>query len=80
MKVSQSAIDNPRGRGLVKRHGDERGLSFAEAEKHFLGYISMRSWIDPTEIGDTCVFLASHAGRHISGQNLGVCGNIEWEI
>jgi NAD(P)-dependent dehydrogenase (short-subunit alcohol dehydrogenase family) len=78
--ILPGAIDNPRGRGLVKRHGDERGLSFAEAEKHFLGYISMRSWIDPTEIGDTCVFLASHAGRHISGQNLGVCGNIEWEI
>jgi len=55
------------------------GMTFEQAEAHFLGYISMRTWIDPTEIGDTAVFLASHAGRHISGQNLGVCGNIEWE-
>lgn len=78
--ILPGAIDNPRGRGLVKRFGEERGMTFEEAEAQFLGYISMRTWIDPNEIGDTCVFLASRAGRHISGQNLGVCGNIEWEI
>jgi len=78
--ILPGAIDNARGRGLVKRFGEERGMTFEEAEAQFLGYISMRTWIDPNEIGDSCVFLASHAGRHISGQNLGVCGNIEWEI
>jgi len=77
--ILPGAIDNPRGRNLVKRYGEERGMSFDEAEAHFLGYISMRTWIDPSEIGDTAVFLASQAGRHISGQHLGVCGNIEWE-
>jgi NAD(P)-dependent dehydrogenase (short-subunit alcohol dehydrogenase family) len=77
--ILPGAIDNERGRNLVRRYGEERGMSFAEAEAHFLGYISMRTWIDPSEIGDTAVFLASHAGRHISGQHLGVCGNIEWE-
>ena len=78
--ILPGAIDNPRGRGLVKRFGEERGMTFEQAEAQFLGYISMRTWIDPSEIGETAVFLASRAGRHISGQNLGVCGNLEWEI
>jgi NAD(P)-dependent dehydrogenase (short-subunit alcohol dehydrogenase family) len=78
--ILPGAIDNPRGRALVKRHGDERGLTFEEAEAELLGYVSMRTWIDPSEIGDTAVFLASRAGRHVSGQNIGVCGNFEWEI
>ncbi len=77
--ILPGAIDNPRGRGLIKRFGEERGLTFEEAEAQFLGYISMGTWIDPSEIGETAVFLASRAGRHISGQNLGVCGNLEWE-
>jgi NAD(P)-dependent dehydrogenase (short-subunit alcohol dehydrogenase family) len=72
-------IDNPRGRALVQRAADESGKSFAEFESEMLRYISMRTWIDPTEIGDTAVFLASHAGRHITGQYLGVCGGAEWE-
>jgi NAD(P)-dependent dehydrogenase (short-subunit alcohol dehydrogenase family) len=73
-------IDNARGRALIQRAADEAGKTFEQTEAEMLQYISMRCWIDPTEIGDTAVFLASHAARHISGQFLGVCGNIEWEI
>jgi NAD(P)-dependent dehydrogenase (short-subunit alcohol dehydrogenase family) len=72
-------IDNARGRSLVARAAQEAGKSFEEAEAEMLKYISLRCWIDPLEIADTALFFASHAGRHISGQFLGVCGNIEWE-
>jgi NAD(P)-dependent dehydrogenase (short-subunit alcohol dehydrogenase family) len=73
-------IDNARGRALVQRAADETGRDFAAAEADVLRYISLRSWIDPSEIGDAAIFLASHAGRHITGQSLGVCGNVEWEV
>jgi NAD(P)-dependent dehydrogenase (short-subunit alcohol dehydrogenase family) len=73
-------MDNDRGRALVQRMADESGRDFAAAEADMLRYISLRSWIDPSEIGDAAIFLASPAGRHITGQSLGVCGNVEWEI
>jgi len=73
-------IDNARGRALVQRAADDSGRDFATVETEVLRYISLRSWIDPTEIGDAAIFLASRAGRHITGQSLGVCGNVEWEI
>jgi len=72
-------IDNPRGRGLVENHASARGLTIEEAEADFLKYISMRSWITPGEVGDMATFLASPAARHVSGQSIGVCGNMEWE-
>ncbi|MEM7664008.1 MAG: SDR family oxidoreductase [Pseudomonadota bacterium] len=72
-------IANERGKALVKTYGDERGLPPERAEREFLSYFSMRSMIDPEEIAAVCVFLASNHGRHITGQSIGVDGNIEWE-
>lgn len=73
-------IDNERGRGILARQAAERGITEAEREAQFLEFISLKCWIDPTEVGDLAVFLASHAGRHITGQEIGMDGNVEWEI
>ena len=72
-------IDNPRGRGLVEQAAASEGRSVAEVEAEMLRFISMRCWIDPAEIGDLAVFLASRAARHITGQFIAVCGGAEWE-
>jgi NAD(P)-dependent dehydrogenase (short-subunit alcohol dehydrogenase family) len=73
-------IDNERGRGIVAGQAKERGITVAEREAEFLEFVSLRCWIDPTEVGDLAVFLASAAGRHITGQEIGMDGNVEWEI
>ncbi len=77
--ILPGAITNARGRRLVAMHAEEHGVSYEEAEAEFLGYISMRTWIDPAEIADTAFFLASAAGRHITAQKIAVSGNLEWE-
>ncbi|MBT5571837.1 MAG: SDR family oxidoreductase [Alphaproteobacteria bacterium] len=73
-------IDNERGRGIVANQAIERGITAEEREAEFLEFISLKCWIDPSEVGDLAVFLASHAGRHITGQDIGMDGNVEWEI
>lgn len=73
-------IDNERGRNILANQAKDKGVSFEDAEQDFLQFVSLRTWIDPTEVGDLAVFLASPAGRHISGQNIGMDGNLEWEI
>ncbi len=72
-------IDNARGRELVAVRAKSRGISAAEAEQDYLNYVSMRCWIDPAEVGDLAVFLASDQARHISGQFIAVDGHMEWE-
>lgn len=39
----------------------------------------MRTMVEPEDIAAAIVFLASPGGARISGQMLGVDGNIEWE-
>lgn len=73
------SIENERGRALLRKAAEKRGVTYEEALKQRLGYISMRTRIDPDEVGAAAVFLASDAARHISGQMLSVCGNVEWE-
>jgi NAD(P)-dependent dehydrogenase (short-subunit alcohol dehydrogenase family) len=72
-------IDNPRGRALIDRYARERSIDRETASKSFLSYVSMRTMIAPEEVADLCLFLAGPGGRHITGQAIGVCGNVEWE-
>ena len=39
----------------------------------------MRTMVEPEDVGRLAVFLASDEARHISGQEISVCGNLEWE-
>ena len=54
-----------------------RGISVEEQTAQFLSKVSLRTMIGADEIANMALFLASPAGRHISGQALSVCGNIE---
>jgi len=73
-------MDNPRGRALIDAHAREHGKAVADVEREFMSYISMRTMIQATEIGDMAVFLASDAARHVTAQQISVDGNMEWEI
>lgn len=72
-------IDNERGRHLVQKIADKDGVSYEEAEQESLKYISMRTWIQPSEIAEVAYFLSSNAGRHVTGQEISVDGLSEWE-
>lgn len=77
--VLPGAVDNPRGRRVLAAVAEKANISIEEAEARLLSHISMRTWVQPSEIAELVVFLASHAGRHITGQQIAVDGNVEWE-
>ncbi|RVQ68792.1 SDR family oxidoreductase [Croceicoccus ponticola] len=72
-------MDTTRMRGIMERIAGENGLTVAEVEASALKYISMRTKIQPAEIGEMAWFFASDAAHHITGQIVGVDGNAEWE-
>jgi len=73
-------IDNARMRSIIERKAQEQGRTPAEVKADYLRYISMRTAVEPDEIGATVAFLCSRDARHITGQLVGVDGNIEWEM
>lgn len=77
--VLPGMIDNERMRGIVARVAEQEGRRADEVETDYLKFISMRSKIAPEEIADMVLFLCSDGARHVSGQLIGVDGNIEWE-
>lgn len=72
-------IDNARMRGIVSQKARGEGLGDDQVLEGYLRYISMGCMIQPQEIADMVLFLASPAARHITGQLIGVDGNVEWE-
>ncbi|MNR17367.1 D-beta-hydroxybutyrate dehydrogenase [compost metagenome] len=51
------------------------GISEEEAlQRHILARQPLKRLLEPSEIGDSAVFLASHAARAITGESLSVSG------
>lgn len=77
--ILPGAVDNARGRRVLAAVAERASITVEEAEAALLRHISMRTWVQASEIADLAVFLASPAGRHITGQRIAVDGNVEWE-
>jgi NAD(P)-dependent dehydrogenase (short-subunit alcohol dehydrogenase family) len=72
-------INNQRMQNIMERLAKRAEKTVEEVEESLLKYVSMRTKIEPEEIADTVLFLTSPAARHITGQLIGVDGNLEWE-
>jgi NAD(P)-dependent dehydrogenase (short-subunit alcohol dehydrogenase family) len=53
------------------------GISIEEQKHRMVQNVSMRTFVTAQDIANAALFLASDAGRHISGQAIPVCGNVE---
>lgn len=83
-KISCNAVlpgmnSSARGLHFLQLYAEQKGIGYEQALAENLAFVSMREMIDPAEIAAMCVHLGSPAGRNISGQFIGVCGNAEWE-
>ncbi|TQV78717.1 SDR family oxidoreductase [Exilibacterium tricleocarpae] len=77
--IRPGIVDGERMRRVLTKIAVAQGTTVEALEAEALGYISMRTKIQPEEIGDMAVFLASAKAAHISGQMISVDGNMEWE-
>ena len=75
--ICPGSVGGPRMDGVIEREAATIGSSPAEIRAAYEGQVSMRSFIDATDIGETVVFLASPAARFINGQALAVDGHTE---
>jgi NAD(P)-dependent dehydrogenase (short-subunit alcohol dehydrogenase family) len=70
-------VEGERMRRVITARADAQGVSYDEMERQYLGQVSLRRMVTPADVAAMVLFLCSPAGRNISGQSLGVCGNVE---
>jgi len=77
--ILPGAIRGERLGRVIDAKAKALGVSAEEYARDLFRYISLRTMVDPEDIAAMIVFLASPAGKRITGQLIGVDGNVEWE-
>lgn len=75
--ICPGSVGGPRMDGVIEREAAARGVKPADVRHAYEQQVSMRSFIDATDIGEMIVFLASPAARFVSGQVISVDGHTE---
>jgi len=70
-------VEGPRMTGVIRARAEQIGISYEEMEVRYLEKVSLRRMVSPQDVADMVLFLLSPAGKNISGQSLGVDGNVE---
>jgi NAD(P)-dependent dehydrogenase (short-subunit alcohol dehydrogenase family) len=75
--VLPGIVAGPRIDRVIEARARQTGMSFAEMEQTYLANTSMRTKVTPHDVAAAVVYLCSPLGARVSGQSLGVCGNVE---
>ena len=75
--ILPGVIKGPRMEKVIRDRAEATEVPFEAMEKQYLDRISLRRMTGPEDVAAMVVFLVSEAGRNISGQSLGVDGNVE---
>ncbi|MHA6690875.1 SDR family oxidoreductase [Devosia sp. A449] len=70
-------VAGPRMEKVISDRAGQVGVPVEEMRERYMQNISMRRMVDPEDVATTTAFLLSRAGRNISGQLIGVDGNVE---
>ena len=75
--ILPGVVQGPRIERVISARAQQLGISYAEMERQYLEKVSLRRMVTAEEVAAMVVFLVSPPGRAVSGQSLGVCGNVE---
>jgi len=70
-------VEGPRMDKVIADRARQIGISHKEMEERYLERVSLRRMVSPYDIASMVAFLLSDAGVNVSGQSLGVDGNVE---
>ncbi len=62
---------------VVAATANALGVTPAAYREHRLGRVSLRTTVSAQDVANVALFLATDAGKHISGQAIPICGNVE---
>lgn len=70
-------VAGDRQKRVLTAKAEAKGITYAEMEAEAFSYTSIKDYVEPTQIADQIVYLASSRARTISGQAISVCGDTQ---
>jgi NAD(P)-dependent dehydrogenase (short-subunit alcohol dehydrogenase family) len=70
-------VEGPRMEKVIRDRAVQLGIDYDEMERRYLERVSLRRMVTPHDVAAMVVFLLSPMGDNLSGQSLGVDGNVE---
>lgn len=78
--ILPGVVEGDRIRRVFTDRAAAKGISYDEMAAQALASVSLGSMVTHQEIADLILYVTSPAGRNITGQQLSICGGMEWLV
>jgi NAD(P)-dependent dehydrogenase (short-subunit alcohol dehydrogenase family) len=78
--IQPGIVEGERVERIVAAKAEQLGVSAEEILQRMVEGIALKTTVTAQDIANTALFLASEAGRHISGQAISVCGGARYLV
>ena len=78
--IQPGIVEGERVERIIAAKAESLGVSSEEVLNRMVEGISLKTTVTAQDIANTALFLASDAGRHISGQAISVCGGARYLV
>jgi NAD(P)-dependent dehydrogenase (short-subunit alcohol dehydrogenase family) len=78
--IQPGVVEGERVERVIEEKAKGLGISSEEMRGRLLQSVSLRTAVSAQDVANTALFLATEAGRHISGQAISVCGGVRYMV
>jgi NAD(P)-dependent dehydrogenase (short-subunit alcohol dehydrogenase family) len=75
--IQPGVVEGERIDRVIEAKARAVGISIEQQRQISLERVSMRSTVSPQDVANMALFLASDAGKHVTGQAISVCAGVE---
>lgn len=78
--IQPGVVEGERVERVIEAKAKGLGISNDEMRRRLLASVSLQTMVSAQDVANTALFLATDAGRHISGQAISVCGGVRYMV
>ena len=78
--IQPGIVEGERVERIMAAKAQGLGITKEEVRSRMVEGVSLKTTVTAQDVANTALFLASDAGRHISGQSISVCGGVRYLV
>ena len=78
--IQPGIVEGERVERIMAAKAEGLGIAKEQVRQRMVEGVSLKTTVSAQDIANTALFLASDAGRHISGQAISVCGGVRYLV